>query len=60
VPKAIDYAIFLMQLTILGSYFYVAYIWDSLGEVECLADIESDVPLSKTASNTGVNVTLYF
>ena len=30
VPKAIDYTIFLIQLTILGSYFYVAYIWDGL------------------------------
>jgi len=27
VPKFIDYAIFLIQLTILGSYFYVAYFY---------------------------------
>ena len=33
VPKFIDYAIFFVQLTILGSYFYVAYIWGKLDDV---------------------------
>lgn len=58
-PKFIDYAIFLIQLTILGSYFYVAYIWDGLGETDCLADYNSDVPIAKD-TNTGVDVARYF
>ena len=60
VPKFIDYAIFFVQLTILGSYFYVAYIWGKLDDVQCKADIKSNVPLAKDASNTGVDVTQYF
>ena len=53
VPKAIDYAIFAIQLTILGSYFYVAYIWEGLKkgqETTCIADINSDVPLSEDSN----------
>ena len=52
VPKAIDYTIFLIQITILGSYFYVAYIWEGLKDDSrtCIADINSDVPLSKDAT----------
>ena len=59
-PKIIDYAIFLIQLTVLGSYFYVAYIWGELGDVKCSADIESNLPLALNASNTGVDVSGYF
>ena len=32
VPKFIDYAIFLVQLLVLGGYFYVAFFYDGLGE----------------------------
>lgn len=60
VPKAIDYAIFLIQLVILGSYFYVAYIWTPFGETNCKADIGSNVPLAKNASNSGVDVSHLF
>lgn len=59
-PKFIDYTIFLIQLTVLGSYFYVAYIWGELGDVECTADIESNFPLALDASNHGVPVSRYF
>ena len=45
VPKVIDYIIFVIQLTVLGSYFYVAYIWGDLDRVQCEADINSEVPL---------------
>ena len=47
VPKVIDYIIFVIQLTILGSYFYVAYIWGELDDVQCDADINSNVPLQQ-------------
>ena len=62
VPKAIDYTIFLIQITILGSYFYVAYIWEGLKDDSrtCIADINSDVPLSKDATQIGVDVSKYF
>ena len=46
VPKFVDYIIFLVQLSVLGGYFYVAFIYDGLGETACNADINSDVPLS--------------
>lgn len=52
VPKAIDYAIFLIQLTILASFFYVSYIWDGLNgknQTICVADINSDEPLDPTS-----------
>jgi len=43
VPAFIDIAIFLSQLVILGSFFYVAYIWDNLNrDTECIADINTD------------------
>ena len=51
VPQFIDYAIFVIQLTILISYFYVAYIWGNLDKVTCKADFTSNVPLSSDASN---------
>lgn len=60
VPKFIDYAIFLIQLTILGSYFYVAYFYEGLGATPCVADFNSDVPLARNASNSGVDVAKYF
>jgi len=60
VPKFIDYTIFLIQLTVLGSYFYVAYIWGDFGDVDCKADISSNIPLIKGAANTGVDVSRYF
>ena len=59
-PKFIDYAIFLVQITILGSYFYVAYIWGDLNAVECKADINSEVPLTSNTSNSYIDVTEYF
>jgi len=46
VPKAIDYVIFLIQLIVLGSYFYVAYIWSDFGKTACRADVNSDLPLT--------------
>lgn len=49
VPKFVDYIIFLVQLSVLGGYFYVAFIYDGLGETACNADINSDVPLSLTS-----------
>ena len=60
VPKAIDYAIFVIQVTILASFFYVAYVWKDLGTVSCYADINSDVPLSKDAGDPAIDVTRYF
>ena len=61
VPQFIDYAIFGIQLTVLGSYFYVAYIWSDFGEVECRADPNSTIPLSAASKNqTAVNVSNYF
>ena len=59
-PKFIDYAIFFVQLTVLGSYFYVAFIYKGLGETECKADINSDVPLSATSANTATDVSKKF
>ena len=45
----------------LGSYFYVAYIWSDFGEVECRADPNSTIPLSAASKNqTAVNVSNYF
>ena len=60
VPIFIDYIIFFVQLTILGSYFYVAYIWDGMNETTCKADIQTNVPLDDDADNTSVNVTKHF
>ena len=61
VPQFIDYAIFGIQLTVLGSYFYVAYIWSDFGSVECRADPNSTIPLSPAShSQTAVNVSNYF
>ena len=61
VPQFIDYAIFGIQLTVLGSYFYVAYIWGDFGSVECRADPNSTIPLSPAShSQTAVNVSNYF
>ena len=60
VPKFIDYAIFLIQLGILGSYFYVAYIFPKLGTVTCIADINSDTPIAKASQNIGVDVSSEF
>ena len=53
VPKVIDYIIFVIQLTVLGSYFYVAYIWGDLDRVQCEADINSDVPLQPKTGGSG-------
>lgn len=60
VPKVIDYAIVGVQITILISYFYVAYIWDEFGTHKCVADINSYTPLVEGAANKGVNVAKYF
>ena len=51
----------LIQLTILGSYFYVAYIWGELdSEPGCYADINSDYPLLIDSDNEAVDVQKYF
>ena len=60
VPKALDYAIGFLQLAILGSYFYVAYIYDSLDNPNCFGDSNSSIPLPPGASIQGVNVTRHF
>lgn len=60
VPQFIDYIIFFIQLTILGSYFYVAYIWDGLNDIDCKADINNNTPLKSDASNLSVNVSKHF
>ena len=60
VPKFVDWAIFLVQLTVLGFYFWMAFIYDGLGETECKADIGSNVPLTATSSMTAVNVSKKF
>lgn len=61
VPQFIDYAIFVIQLTVLGAYFYVAYIWGDFGETECRADPNSTIPLSPAShSQSAVNVSNYF
>lgn len=46
-PKAIDYLILLIQLSILASYFYFAYIWNIDEQPQCTADIEKDIPLTQ-------------
>ena len=38
----------------------MAFFYKELGETECKADINSDVPLSPTTSNTTIDVTLKF
>ena len=60
VPKFVDWAIFLVQLTVLGFYFWMAFFYDGLGETECKADIGSNVPLTATSSMTAVNVSKKF
>ena len=55
VPKVIDYIIFVVQLTILGSYFYVAYIWGGLDDVQCKADINSTVPLQQKTDDVEID-----
>ena len=60
VPIFIDYIIFFVQLTILGSYFYVAYIYDGLNDTKCYADINNNYPLDTKADNLSVDVTKHF
>jgi len=60
VPYAIDYIIVAVQLTIVGIYFYVAFIWEDFDTVSCVADINSDVPLSAGTSSKAVDVSYHF
>jgi len=61
VPAFIDIAIFLSQLVILGSFFYVAYIWGNLNRaIDCRADINTDSPLEPGIPQTGANVSEHF
>jgi len=60
VPKFVDWAIFLIQLGILGTYFWMAFFYDGLGETQCKADYNSNVPLSPNSVNTATDVTKKF
>lgn len=60
VPQFVDWIIFLVQLTVLGFYCWMAFFYKGLGETECKADINSDVPLSATSSNIYIDVTTKF
>ena len=40
----------------MASYLYAAYIWKGLANEDCFADINSEQPLPKDASNKGINV----
>ena len=55
-PVFIDVIILVLELCIFAGYFYMAFIYKKLDAVDCIADINSDVPLvGKT--QVGVNVT---
>ena len=44
----------------MASYLYAAYIWKGLANEDCFADINSEQPLPKDASNKGINVSWQF
>lgn len=59
-PKFVDWTIFLLQLTILGFYFWMAFIYKDLGKTECKADLYSNEPLGPNSLTSAQDVSKKF
>jgi hypothetical protein len=59
-PVFVDLIIFILQVGLLGTFFYYSYIYPDLSTIPCVANAYSSKPLSADTNTKGVDVTAKF